>query len=83
MRVLVQESVTLPRFTNDKLRGYAFVHFGENQAGEKSAGRVIATMPTGVCLRVCVYGSVPVCFSVVRVLRVCMCCARVSFCARV
>lgn len=40
-------NVTLPRDTNGKYKGYGFVHFEDNESGEKSAGNVIASMPTG------------------------------------
>lgn len=41
-------NATLPRDHNGKYKGYGFVHFEDNESGEKSAGNVIASMPQSV-----------------------------------
>ena len=40
-------SVSLPRTTEMRLKGFAFVHFGENEAGEQSAAAAVSTMADG------------------------------------
>jgi len=37
-------SVSLPRYTNHKLKGYGFIHYKEDEEGEKSAGSAISKM---------------------------------------
>ncbi|ETO09431.1 hypothetical protein RFI_27944 [Reticulomyxa filosa] len=39
--------VSLPRFPDGQLKGYAFVHFEENDKGEESAARSITTLSHG------------------------------------
>lgn len=50
----------LPRFPSGELKGYGFVHFYENEEGEKAAGLAIATLAesqvAGIPIR-CSYGK--------------------------
>lgn len=53
-------NITLPRFPSGELKGYGFVHFYENEEGEKAAGLAIATLAdsqvAGIPIR-CSYGK--------------------------
>ena len=40
-------SVSLPRTAEMRLKGFAFVHFGESEAGEQSAAAAVSTMADG------------------------------------
>jgi len=40
-------SVSLPRTPEMRLKGFAFVHFGESEAGEQSAAAAVSTMADG------------------------------------
>eukprot|EP00808_Paulinella_micropora_P001391 g11980.t1 len=54
------ESVRLPRFSSNRLKGYGFVHYMPNSQGEKAAGRVIASVSEtkiGQCVFRCSYGK--------------------------
>jgi hypothetical protein len=54
------QNVSLPRFANRRLKGYGFIHFQENNEGEKAAGKAIATLAESKVANVvirCSYGK--------------------------
>jgi len=56
----VVQNVSLPRFANRRLKGYGFIHFQENNDGEKAAGKAIATLAESKVANVtirCSYGK--------------------------